>query len=85
MAKIIPATIGPMDSYCWYDPACNKFKVRFRMEMVDHYNRYYEAVVVSISLEVLCKTAEGQEYVQCNDPDKVRWTRVSEASIDETK
>lgn len=84
-SKAIPATIGPMESYCWYEPHSNMFKVRFRMEMSNGYHKYWESVIVSISPEALARTAEGMESVHCSDPDKIRWTRVSEAGIDEPK
>jgi len=77
--------IGPMDSYVWYDPRIDKLCVRVRMERRsdDLTQFYYESVIVEISPEALIATPEGSESVHCSDPDKIRWTRVSEEGIDQ--
>jgi hypothetical protein len=64
MANTSLKMIGPMDSYCWYDPITDQLKCRMRMECREKFGPvYYKGVVCSISIRALELVPEGSEQV----------------------
>ena len=76
MARTNLQMIGPMDSYCWYDPITDELKVRIRMECREKFGpTYYKSVLCAINPNKLVTIAEG---MQAMEKQADRWSLEEE-------